>query len=172
MFSNLPSKRYLIGKPASTSWKSICEHSRKHHAEQCWCHNTAMFDSVSHRKWFRVLSIILNACLHVVMKLPHHCYVSGWTTNLCHYFPKPITTDCVKCFKVMYRSTFCFWHFSCSCLAVKIMSIVPLSFLNPHWLSGISPAWSRWAFRRFNRIFASIFPAIDKRETPLWLSQT
>ena len=23
-------------------------------------------------------------------------------------------------------------HFSCSCLAVKIMSIVPLSFLNPH----------------------------------------
>ena len=30
--------------------KSICEHSRKHHAEQCWCHNTALFDSVSHRK--------------------------------------------------------------------------------------------------------------------------
>ena len=78
--------------------KSICEHSRKHHTEQCWCHNTALFDSVCHRKWFRVLSIILNACLHAVMKLPHHCYVSGWTTKLCHYFSKPITTDCVKCF--------------------------------------------------------------------------
>ena len=43
-----------------------------------------------------------------------------------------VSNALVRSTKVMYRSTFCSWHFSCSCLAVKIMSIVPLSFLNPH----------------------------------------
>ena len=36
----------------------------------------------------------------------------------------------------------------------------------------MSPFWSRWTFRRFNRIFASIFPAMQRRKMPLWLSQT
>ena len=85
-------------KPNINVQKSICEHCTKHHAEQCWCHNTALFDSVSHQEWFRVLALILNACLHAAMKLPHHCYEPEWTTKPCHYFPKPISTDCVKCF--------------------------------------------------------------------------
>ena len=116
--------------------KSICEHSRKHHAEKCWCHNTALFDSVSHRKWFRVLSIILNACLHGVMKLPQHYYVLGGQPNVAIIFQSSsrltVSNVLVRSTKVMYRSIFCSWHFSCSCLAVKIMSIVPLSFLEPH----------------------------------------
>ena len=52
------------------------------------------------------------------------------------------------------------------------MSIVPLSFLNPHWLSGRSPDCSRCSFNRFSRTLARIFPATDNKEMPRWLSQT
>ena len=60
----------------------------------------------------------------------------------------------------------------CSCRAVKIMSIVPLFFLNPHWLSGRSPDRSRCSFNRFSRTLARIFPAIDNKDMLWWLSQT
>ena len=52
------------------------------------------------------------------------------------------------------------------------MSIVPLSFLNPHWLSGRSPDFSRCSFNRFSRTLARIFPATDNKEMPRLLSQT
>ena len=65
---------------------------------------------------------------------------------------------------------FCSWHFSWSCLGVKIMSIVPLSFLNPHWLFDRSPACSRRSFSRLSRTLARTFPAIDNKEMPRWLS--
>ena len=55
-----------------------------------------------------------------------------------------------------------------SCRAVKIMSIAPLFF----WLSGRSPDRSRCSFNRFSRTLARIFPAIDNKEMPRWLSQT
>ena len=41
------------------------------------------------------------------------------------------------------------------------MSIVPLSFLNQHWLSGKRQFWPRCSFKRFSRIFVIIFWAID-----------
>ena len=50
------------------------------------------------------------------------------------------------------------------------MSIVLLSFLNPHWLSGRSPDCSRCSFSRLSRTFARTFPAIDNKEMPRWLS--
>lgn len=43
----------------------------------------------------------------------------------------------VRLTKVENRSEFWSWHFSCSCLAAKTMSMVPLHFLKPHWLSGM-----------------------------------
>ena len=82
-----------------------------------------------------------------------------------------VSNALVRSTKVMKRSTFCSWHFSWSCRAVKIMSIVPLSFLDPHWLSGRSPDCSRCSFNRFSRTLARIFPAIDNKEMPRWLSQ-
>ena len=45
------------------------------------------------------------------------------------------------------------------------MSIVPLSFLNPHWLSGRSPDCSRCSFKRFSRTLARIYPEIDNIDT-------
>ena len=63
-----------------------------------------------------------------------------------------VSNALVRSTKVMKRSTFCSWHFYWCCLAVKIMSIVPLSFLNPYWLSGRSPDYSRCSFNLFNRI--------------------
>ena len=38
--------------------------------------------------------------------------------------------------KAIYRRFLCSRHFSCSCLREKIMSIVDLPALNPHWASG------------------------------------
>ena len=83
-----------------------------------------------------------------------------------------VSNALVRSTKVMWRSTFCSWHFSWSCHAVKIMSVVPLSYLNPHWLYGRSPDCSRRSFNRFSRTLARILPAIDNKEMPRWLSQT
>ena len=69
-----------------------------HHAEQCWCHNTVLFDPILYIKRFKEFSIILHTCLHVILKLPHHCYESGWTAKLGHDFPEFINTNCVKSF--------------------------------------------------------------------------
>ena len=100
----------------------------------------------------------------------------GGQPNLAMIFQSPsrltVSVALVRLTNVMYRSTLCSLHFSWSRLAVKIMSIVPVSILNPYWLSGICPFWFRWTFRRFNRLYASIFPLVDRREMPLWLSQT
>ena len=82
-------------KTSVTVLKSIHKHGRKHHAEQCWCQNTALFDPICYFKWFRELSIILHMCLHAIMKLPHHSYESGWTAKLGHDFPESITTNSV-----------------------------------------------------------------------------
>ena len=96
--------------------------------------------------------------------------------NLAIIFQSPsrltVSNALVRSTKVMWRSTFCSWHFSWSYRAVKIMSIVPLPFLNPHWLSGRSPDCSMRSFNRFSRTLARIFPAIDNKEMPRWLSQT
>ena len=90
------------------------------------------------------------------------------------YFPKTLTTDCIKCFdkvnKGHVEAMLCSWHFSWSCLAVKIMSFVPLFILNPHWLSGRRPDCSRCSFSRLSRTLARTFLAIDNKEMPRWLS--
>ena len=114
--SKVASKRYLIGKPASLSRKSIHGHGRKHHAEQCWCHNTALFDPIRYVKGLREISIILHTCLHAIMKLPHHCYESEWKANLAMIFQSPsrltVPKALMRSTNVMYRSTYCSLHFS------------------------------------------------------------
>ena len=102
--------------------------------------------------------------------------MNGRTAKLCHNFPKSLTTDCVKCFGKVDKGHVevhtLFLAFSWSCRAVKIISIVSLSFLNPHWLSCRSPVCSRCSFNRFSRTLVRIFPAIHNKEMPRWLSQT
>ena len=60
-----------------------------------------------------------------------------------HDLPETVAIDGVECFgeidKCCVKSTFCSWHFSCSWRAVNIMSVVPRSFLNSHWLFGSRP---------------------------------
>ena len=126
------------------------------------------------------LAIILDPCRHTIVELPHHCYEFGGIAKLCHNFPKSLTTDCVKFFRkvdkghVEVHILFLVHILSAtwSCCAVKIMSIVPLSLLNPHWLSGRSPDCSRCSFNRFSRTLARILAAIDNKEMSRWLSQT
>ena len=90
-WNSLPSKRYLTGKPASPFWKASVSMT-----ENIMLNSVALFNSMCHRKWFGVCSIILSP--HAVMDLLHHCYEPGWTARLCHNLPKRIMTDCVKCF--------------------------------------------------------------------------
>ena len=137
---------------------------------------TALLNSICHREWIRNLAIILDPssipswnCRTIAMNL-------AGQPNFAINFQSPsrltVSNDLVKSIKVMLMSIFCSWHFSWSCRAVKIISIGPLAFLNPYWLSGRSPDCSRCSFNRFSRTLARIFPAIDNKEMHRWLSQT
>ena len=94
--------------------------------------------------------------------------------NLAMIFHSPsrqtVSNAFIRSTKVVYSLTFCSWHFSCSWRAAKIMSALPRPARNPHWVSG-SRSRSRWTLRRFSRIRARIFPAMESREIPRWLSQ-
>ncbi len=50
------------------------------------------------------------------------------------------------------------------------MNIVTHPLRNPYCDSGSRPS-SSWLIRRFSRTLARIFPVIDSKEGPLWLSQ-
>ena len=171
MVEQLAIKAVSDWKVIITVLKSICKHGGERHAERYRCQYTAKPDSVCYRKRFRVHAIVLDPCRQAIMELPHHSYKPGWTAKLCHNFPKPITTDCFKCFgkvdkgHVAVYSVYlafllelpsCKEHVCCS-------SVLPKSTLT---------FWSRCSFRRFSRIFAIIFPAIDNKEMLLWFSQT
>ena len=160
------SKRYLIGIPLSPSWKAsvrmaenIMLNSVEASTQPCLTPFVTGNGSENSPSFWTVASIPSWNCSTIVINL-------AGQPNFAIIFTKSLTTDCVKCFgkvdkghvEVHNRS----WHFSWSCRAIKIMSIVPLFFLNPHWLSGRSPDRSRCSFNRFSRTPARIFPAIDK----------
>ena len=82
----LPSKRYLIGKPVSLSWKAsaskaenIMLNSLGAVTQPCL---TPFVTPKGYPKGFREPSVILHTCLHVIMKLPHHCCESTIAVNL------------------------------------------------------------------------------------------
>ena len=106
-------------------------------------------------------------CLTIAMNLVEQ-------PNFAIIFQRPsrltVSNALVRSTKVIQRSMLCSWHFSWSCLAMKIMSVVPPSFLYPHWLSGRSPDCSRCSFSRLSRTLARTFPAIDNKEMPRWLA--
>ena len=58
----------------------------------------------------------------------------------------------------------CSLHFSYTCRAEKIMSVMPRPGLKPHCVSGI--ILSERGCSRFRRTFARIFPATENREIP------
>ena len=126
--------------------------------------------SVCYRKRFWVFSIILDPWKHAIVELSYRGSEPVWRAKRCHNFPKTIATMS-NVLVIMKWSTICSWHFSTrSWFSVKIMSNVPLSFLNPHWLSGTSLI--EIFIQTIQTMFANIFPAIDNKEMPLWLSHT
>ena len=82
-------------------------------------------------------------------------------------FLQTVSNALVKSMNVMKRSSYCSWHFSCSWRAAKIMSTVPRPPRKPHWLSGSRPC-SKWTIRRLSITRANIFPAMARREIPLY----
>ena len=72
---------------------------------------------------FQFLTIAMN--LGRQLNLPKIFNCPSWLTA---------SKALVRSTNVMYRSTFCSWHFSWSCLAVKFMSIVPLFWIHIDFL--------------------------------------
>ena len=169
---SFPSKRYLIGIPLSPSWKaSVCMaenimlNSVEASTQPCLTpfvtgngsENSPSFRTLASIPSWNYRTIAMNLAgqpdFAITFQSPSRLTVSNVL---------------VRSTKVMWRSTFCSWHFSWSCRAVKIISIVPLFSLNPYWLSGRSPDHSRCSFDRFSKILARIFPAIDNKVPSNW----
>ena len=72
--------------------------------------------------------------------------------------------------KAIYRGFLCSRHFSCSCLREKIMSIVDLPALNPHWASGYTLFAS--VCNLLNTTQAKAFPVILRRDIPRYVLQS
>ena len=64
--------------------------------------------------------------------------------------------------KAVYKGTFCPLHFSCSCRAEKIISVIQRLDLNPHWDSGYTLSAS--FCRRGRTTLAKALPATPRRE--------
>ena len=175
MLNSLPSKRYLTGKPASHSWKSVCKHGREHHAEQC--RYTALLDSICHH-----YSEPVQACHHeTVTPLLWTCVDSK---NFTVIFQSP-SRLIVKCFGEVYNV-----HAEVHVLLLTFLLELPgekilfifvlyisLGVACPSWIHAdflleVQPDLNAHSGGGFSRIFASIVLAIDNREMPLRLSQT
>ena len=78
----------------------------------------------------------------------------------------------VRTTKTAYISRCCSRHFSCSCLAVNIISMVLRPVPKPHWLSGNMPISSTCLDSRLGITRPSILPGIDSKEIPRWSLHT
>ena len=138
--------------------KGICKHSWEHHGNQCWGKKTQPCFTPFVTGKGGEGSLSSRTCASIP---PWSCRTT-WINlsgqpNLLMIFqrPSPLTVSnvLVRSTNVVYMSTFCSWYFSCSWRAANIISVVPRSFLNPHWLSGSRPC-SRWSMSRLRRILA------------------
>ena len=77
-----------------------------------------------------------------------------------------VSNALVKSINVMKRSSYWYWHFSCSWRATKITSTVPRPLRKPHWLS-VSRPCSKSTIRQLGGTHANIVPAMARREIPL-----
>jgi len=124
-------------------------------------------------KWCRCLAIIKDVWKRAVVELPNHLYEPWRTAKLFHNLLQVSDWQCwrpLSGWRMLYNSTFCSLDFSWNCLAAKIIWIDPRCFLKPHWLSGNRLLW-RCDTSRFKRILAITFPAMERRDIPLLLSQ-
>ena len=91
--------------------------------------------------------------LHAVMEMTDQRDESVRASKLTHDAAEAVAADVIEGFG-----------------QVHTMSMVSRSFQKPHWLSGIRP-FSRCSMRQFGRILARTFPAMQRSDIPLWLSQ-
>ena len=113
---------------------------------------TAKPSYMSPLSWTRALMPSWNCCT-MEINLSGHPYFASIFHNLSLL---TVSKAFVRSTKIVYRLHLCSWHFSCSCLAAKIMSTVPHPTWKPHCLSGIRP-FSRCVVRWLSRTLASTF---------------
>ena len=76
-----------------------------------------------------------------------------------------ISKALVRSTKAAYKPMFCSPHFSCICPSTKILSVVSLLDLNPHWLSDVfSCAIVGMSLSSHSR--DRILPAVESRVMP------
>ena len=76
--------------------KSNNQHGGEHETEQRWCQDTALRHAVGDRKGFGRLTVVLDSCLHAVMKLLHHGDKLPWAAVIWHDLPQTFSTDSVE----------------------------------------------------------------------------
>ena len=116
-------------------------------------------------------SISLKTCMYCIRKLPHYGYEPGWSAKLCHNFPKPITTDCVKCFGEVDKGHVGF-HILFLTFLLKLSCCEDHVYCSPVFPESTLAFWYKSSLKKTHIQavqweFVSMFPAIDKREMHL-----
>lgn len=81
--------------PASVS-ECICQHGRKHHAEQCWSKHAALFDTVGYGKEVCWFATIKDTGSHALEELADDGDELVAAAELGHDVPEPFSADRVK----------------------------------------------------------------------------
>lgn len=111
-------------------------------------------------------------CSFLLWKLLSHCPYRGFLQTCYHEgaseFQGTYLTELsrrsdalVRLIKAMYTSCLCSLHFSCNCVAVNIMSVVPQK---PHWDLGWISSFSGRSLLKAARLI--IFSVVDRSEMP------
>ena len=129
--------------------------------------NADLFHSTAYVKWFGCWTIINNGTFCVFVNDPimlsrlggHPIPLSIWNSSSLLTKSKTI----IRSIK-MYIGFLCSLHFSCNCLREKIMLIIDLCALNPHWDSGY--ILSTRTCSLFWTVLMRIFPLTLSKEIP------
>ena len=150
----------------------LTEHDGEEDGEQCGGQNTSRLDAVGDGEVAQQRPFVLHLTLLTFMQQAEDGEKLGGTAKAHQDFPQSIMADSIKALvrstKAAYRPMFCSLHFFCICLSTKIMSMVPLLYLNSHWLSGVfSCAIIRMIL--YSKMRAKILPAMAVSYTHLTL---
>ena len=109
---------------------------------------------------------MLHLTLLTFMQLAQDGEKFGGTTKARQDFPHSITADSIKELGQVYESCIStqvlFSAFVLYLPSTKIMSVVPLFDLNPHWLSGVFSCPIVW-MSLFSKTRTKIWPAMECR---------
>ena len=118
----------------------LMEHDAEEDGEQCGGQDAFLLHADGDGEAAQWRPIVLHLTLLTFMQLAEDGEKFGGTAKVRQDFPQSITADYQRPWsglRKLHRPMFCSLHFSCICLSMKIMSVIPRLDLNQHWLSGV-----------------------------------